>query len=325
MKIGDLDFNPVPIKEYYRNVVDLQKDEAKAGRKPSYTHGGAYDKNEERTAMRACLAKKLPREFRANEKKAIKTRIPLHILVDSLRSAYEVSDQIVHEIATKIDDFILDSANSYIKLNGGIESLLDEEFVGYLSKGGPSSKNLRLAQILKSIVLLEIVTEEPTLTNKLKPDSINSPHKLYKRRKGKPKSISPSDEQPEHPYKRRNYANAELAQHYYRARALTQCLTSSQYERIAVIRDKIGSSKVGISEYFNQHGSLKGLKITDLGHQTIRILESILREGAEEARESIYDKKCEGMAKRGQGSGPRGKHIGDQSPSFDNATKTYEG
>ena len=119
------------------------------------------------------------------------------------------------------------------------------------------------------------------------------------------------------------YTNCELSKHYIGAALQVTAQTNSALKRFDERQSLIASSQINIAEFYRENGSLKKLKI-GVGAATKRILESILENGAEEAKRIIFEQRHEKVRnKRWPGAyKPRGST--DNDPSWDNAVRSNE-
>lgn len=82
-------------------------------------------------------------------------------------------------------------------------------------------------------------------------------------------------------------SNQELAKQYFAIAAQN----SASWDTYLSIRDIISVADRSISEHFNCHGNLKELNVSGVGKKTILILESILVDGNQSARDKIARSK----------------------------------
>ncbi len=123
------------------------------------------------------------------------------------------------------------------------------------------------------------------------------------------------------------YTNKRLAQDYIMV--VSQLCGDQPLRNYLSIKKKIENLEIDMAETFRKDGTLSNLSLqgSGIGSKTLETLGIILRNGAEKAAESVYEKRLKRMQKSQFDSIPRCKKLGrghDGNPSFDNAARIYE-
>lgn len=93
------------------------------------------------------------------------------------------------------------------------------------------------------------------------------------------------------------YSNKELSQHYYRIIGQTKSPDSFYRDQ----RNRIAEVEFNIHQWYLEKGSLKKMKVPGIGPKTKEVLEFILENGFEQAKEIIDQRtreKSRGLFRR---------------------------